>query len=657
MYRPLSLTGILAVSLAAGSAASAGVALTGYIGGHKLTFTAQSIQKQASFTVKGSPAYLAITEVFPDNAKETVYRYRVSAAGIDSYYRNQKSLGFGPITYFVKVKSNPVGKITVTNNGPAVYISSVRGVTAQELKSIKLADHFMLSGLIPATSPNEKERLAWVLMNRLPVSPKFGITKGIAHEIRYANSDMNSVQSELELSKKWSERYNVPILLGMVSWWVGTPLTIPDGLGGKFGDLKYQQVCYSPNVEVAEDPELRAMVGERYNRHYGRTTPNMWSDTPWLTLNSDTLNNYRKQRMGDAIGLLKKISPTDTKWVCGIFLENEPRYWDTQMEAGNSRAGRLGQELWADFNPLTVAAAKNDGIDLNPNDGMSDEELQWLHRNVGKYMQQTVNSMNEAINTVGWDKNLPVYTHNMQFQHFFGGPQIGHATSEWAYAKGAQTGLEGMFSTVADYYRVREWGRWVNLNREESDGLPLDVHLWDLRVDYMMGGDLFNSYNWQILGDDRFFGYINEFVNNLPTAASPAAEAKLIDANTMHIKTPAKLQAFTSVSLPIVIAANSKGTIRLVMTDAQGNEFVSSPQNIPVKQAVTNMMFRFDTPAESVYRDIATVTLRAADAAGKPIQAISFNDASAKKLMLSLDLQAQRNLSQWIIKNSTAQRW
>ena len=51
-------------------------------------------------------------------------------------------------------------------------------------------------------------------------------------------------------------------MLGLVSWWAGTPLNVDDGLGGKFGDLKYQQVCYSPNVEVPENPDLRKLLGE-----------------------------------------------------------------------------------------------------------------------------------------------------------------------------------------------------------------------------------------------------------------------------------------------------------------------------------------------------------------------------------------------------------
>ncbi|MHB1461287.1 MAG: hypothetical protein ACYC1M_08410 [Armatimonadota bacterium] len=658
MNSPLLLLASLVLSFAVGTVSAAQLKLTGHIGGHKLSFTGKSIDSTASYTVKGQPEYLAITELYPDTASEVEYRYRVSADGTGVYHRTRKSLGFGPISYFIKVNKHPLGSITIRTDGKPVCIQSVRGVSAQELQKIKSSDSFRLMGLIPTTKPAERQRLVDVLMTRLRTVPEYHISRGMAFEIRYANMDAEGVKAELALSQKWAKQYQVPMMLGMVSWWVGTPLGIPDGLGGTFGDLKYQQICYSPDVEMPDDPALRSLLGDRYNRHYGLTTPNMWSNTPWLTMNSDVLNNYRYKRMMEAIGALKQISPNDDSWVSGIFLENEPRYWDTQMEAGNTKAGRQGKPVWADFNPLVIEAARKDGVDIDPADGMSNAELSWMHQNVGRYGQNTVNGINTAIKTQRWGQKLPIYTHSMQFQHFYGGEQIKHATSEWAYAKGARTGIEGMFCNVSDFYRIREWGPWVNLNREETDGLPTDAHLWDLRVDYMMGGELYNSYNWHILGEDRFFDYVNKFLDNLPVVNLRPAQVRYTSADSLTMRAPMQLQAFTGVRLPVEVLKPVNAQISMVVKDGSGNEYSSQPQTIELKPSQHSLSFEFPTPAECGYQLDATVSLRVTDAKGQALTGmVGFVPASAEKMMLSLDLQAQRNLSQWVIQQSKAQSW
>ncbi len=658
MKFPLLLLTSLSLSFAVGTVTAAQLKLTGHIGGHKLSFTGKSIDSTASYTVKGQPEYLAITEIYPDTTKDVEYRYQLSAPGIGVYHRTRKSLGFGPISYFIKVNKYPLGSITISTDGKPVCIQSVRGVTAQELRKIKTADSFQLMGLIPTTNPKERQRLVDVLMTRLRTLPEYHITRGMAFEIRYANMDVGGVKAELALSQKWAKQYQVPMMLGMVSWWVGTPLGIPDGLGGTFSDLKYQQVCYSPDVEMPENPALRSLLGDRYNHHYGLTTPNIWSNTPWLTMNSDVLNNYRYKRMMDTISSLKQISPNDTSWVASIFLENEPRYWDTQMEAGNPKAGRQGKPLWGDFNPLLIEAARKDGVDINPVDGMSDVELCWLHQNVGRYDQAAVNGLNTAIKTQRWGLKLPVYTHAMQFQHFYGGEQIKHATSEWAYAKNALTGIEGIFCTVSDFYRIREWGPWVNLNREETDGLPTDAHLWDMRVDYMMGGGLYNSYNWHILGEDRFFDYVNKFLDNLPVVNLRPAQVRYTSADSLTMRAPMQLQAFTGVRLPVEVLKSLGAQISLVVRDGSGNEYSSQPQSVELKPGQHSLSFEFPTPAECGYQLDATVSLRVTDAKGKVISGVAgFVPASAENMMLSLDLQAQRGLSQWVIQQSKAQSW
>jgi molybdopterin-binding protein len=242
-----------------------------------------------------------------------------------------------------------------------------------------------------------------------------------------------------------------------------------------------------------------------------------------------------------------------------VFLENEPRYWDKQCD-------QQGRNLWADFNPGTVAAARQAGLELNPADGLAPAELAWLFRNVGRYNQETVNGVARALSRQMPALNLPVYTHALEYPDFtFPGKPLNHTQSEWAYAKGARTGIEGVLNMPGDFNRVREWGRWANVNREEG-GWPTDLSLWDLRISYMMGADLYNSYNWH--SSSNRLAYVEEFLRELPVVRLPPARAECTATNQIRIATPMKLQAFTRVELPVEVRETFKGRLTLVVADA-----------------------------------------------------------------------------------------
>lgn len=633
--------------------------VTGCIGSHRLTFRAREIADEAVFTVKGRPDYLAITEVYPDTPDAVSYSYTVSAPGIGTYERSRKSSGFGPVTYFIKSDKRPVGKVKISRAAESpthpVRIASVRGVREAELKTLLDNDNFRLMGMVPAADPEEKRRHADLLASGLRGSPEHHITTGVGWEIYYARHNPAALSSELAICKKWSDENKLPILLGLVSWWAGTPGGVPDGLGGTFTDLKYQQVCYSPEVEMPENTELKSLLGDRFDPHYGLSIPNHWSNTPWLTMNSRALNDYRFRRLDEAVELIKETSSGDQSWLCGVFLENEPRYWDTQSEEGNPKAGRQGKTLWADFNPLTIEAARADGVDLNPADGLSNHELSWLHRNVGRYCQDTVDSVRKSLTERRFGAGLPVYTHSLLYPGFrFPGGPINHSSSEWAYADGARTGIEGIWTQPADLYRVREWGRWANLNREETvDPGEVELDLWDLRVAYMMGSDLYNSYNWQLFGQQRFFDYVNEFLGSLPVVSLSPAKCDFAGPDSIRTTLPAKLQAFTSVELPVQVGKAFRGMVRMIATNEDGESFPSSLEAVDLKPGVHSLAFEFATPAECRCRRREMILrLRVYDANGQSQTSaapVRFTADSAAKAGLSLDLRAQRALSLWAI--------
>lgn len=633
-----------------------GVEVSGWVGAHRISLYARPVPTVSEFGIDPADAeFVAITELYPGSAKPVSFHYLVTGPGLEPYERRYSGLGFGPVTYFLPVSRKPAGPVTVTNLGgedSAPRILGVRAVTRSEIERIQGGDRFTLMGLVleeqPGMTGDEQARR---IAGRLVADPKRNFDRGLAYMVYYALEDPGTLRKNLEAIRQRSLQTGLPVLLGMVSWWGGTPKIIPDGLGGKFGDLKYQQICYTPDRVHPENEELRKLLGDRYNPHYCLSIPNVWSDTPWLTMNSPHYNAYRAERLDNAVNLLIEISGGDTSWIAGIFLENEARYWDTQATEGTKFHG---DERWADFNPCVIAAAAGDGVNLDPADGLSVEELSWLHRNVGRYFQETVDTFRRSLKPRGLFEKIPVYTHSFQPPGLFPGVDINQSPSDWALAIGARTGIEGFITQPSDFDRVREWGPWCNLNREENDGRASDTHLWDLRVAYAMGSVLFNSYNWAAIPpphDDTYFRYAREFVDGLPSVTLPPVRVKRAAADKIVFSPPGGLQAFTRITVPVnSTRAPGGATVALAIDGGPHRTWFSQRQPLP-SDGRHPLTFVFPAPAEVKDAAIGTLRLRTYDADGAEVRDVAaFADDAAKELRLGFDLEQFRALSRLVIQ-------
>lgn len=577
----------------------------GFIGCHEVSFGAVQIERSSTFKLDARADWVAITEVYPDTPEPVRYRYDVFIDGRLAGRREHESTGFGPVTWFAPAPQGRADRVLLVDRsaGPdsRLIVAGVRSVTRQDLDAVLRTDSFAIMRLVPPQVGDEaKDEFARQLAANLRERPAYGIRRGFSYEIRYANHTPELVREQVERCERWAREHALPAVLGLVSWWSGTPVRVPDGTGGNFGDVTYQQVCYSPEVESPEDEGLRQLLGVRYTPNYGLSVPNQWSSCPWLTMNSQRLNEYRFSRISEAVGIMSGSGAG--RWLHGLYLENEPRYWDTDCEAGNPKAGGQGKTLWADLNPVAVADARQDGVDLDPTDGLSHDELSWLHRNVGRYNQDIVSAVLAALLHNGFEPDLPVYTHSLQHRDMFPGGEIRHPASEWAYAQGARTGLEGLWSQPSDFERVREWGHWANVNREENDGRHIDEHLWDLRVAYMMGGDLYNSYNWHAIGARRFFDYVDEFLAEFPVVRLAPAEMARTGPRSMMLKTPMKLQAFDRVELPVETREGFEGEAFLTVTGDDGRVIGLAGRQIALTAGEQSIAFDFPTPIESSCR-------------------------------------------------------
>lgn len=478
---------------------------------------------------------LQIQEVYPPESPGVRYRYEVRIDGKLVYIRDYVGLMVGTVSYFINIDDPeflPSSEISLTFTNTRGYepfrISGVWLFSdfAGYCQSSNFDVPFYLNPLLDSHSTKSglEAEFAYLKNNVAPiVNPS--VRLGCAQEHYYMHKTAYQSQQQFTWLLDLARKYDMPYSPLMVSWWAGTPLGVPDGLGGTFGDPKYQQVCWSITDFHDEGQALRDLLGSKWDMHYGWTVPNMWSNTPWLTMNSTVLNNARATAIASKMSVLKSVLSDPRYSSCASYLlaitmENEPRYWDYHCPDQDYPIFRYS--LWGDFNPMTVADAAADGVVLDPVDGLSYEERMWLHTNVARYQQQTYDAYGTALRNL----NMPFINSSTDsfwqeiYSHAFPSPvypmdQVTtyHPGLEWNRLKGCRPGLEDVANPAVLYLeKAREWGRWAQVNYEENNGLSTDIHLRALRVCHAFGARFYNFYNWQrINSDNAWINYVRQF--------------------------------------------------------------------------------------------------------------------------------------------------
>lgn len=642
---PLRAALLFIIVLASMHVQSIASELSGVIGDCEIKYTAKSILpgKGISYNIEPTSRIICITEVYPDKPDQPLYMCDLYNGQKLIFKRSYVGNGFGRVSYYVYMPRDIDDfSITIKNVGTEiVYIERVRCVADEDLSEIEKNDRFGLFGLVtPYHGSDDERRLVSQLAKGLP--HRRGFYKGFSTEIPYAAWDDAAIRAEIDRHIQFAKEYGMAYFPSFVSWWSGTPINIPDGEGGRFGDIKYQQICWSMDDNEDESPELKELLGDRWSIHYGLSVPNQWSSVPWLTMNSDKLKSFRHERLDAALRYFMNEIKNSGVVLEGMYLENEPRYWDNACEAGNPH--RKWTECWADFNPMTVSDARKDGVNLDPSDGLDYAERLWLHRNVARYNQATVDQAEATLKLILDQRKPTLYAHSLQLKGF-PGDVIGHSMSEWAYVKGANTGLEAIWTKLADFDRVREWGEWANVNREEGDGRPIEEHLWDLRCTYARGGRLYNSYNWNAIGPERVFNYMSEFINKLPMAKLSNSKFKQEGSNSISFELSPDLQAINQVELKVDARKDYAGALDLIIRDLSGMIIGYAITQLDVHVGENLLCFDFANPIALQPGERATATLSTNDEL--PYGSISIVDAG-----FGFDLQRERKQSLYIIKNA-----
>ncbi len=282
-------------------------------------------------------------------------------------------------------------------------------------------------------------------------------TVGIGIQILFMQQSDDELEERFRYSLTLAREVGLRLIFNFNSWWDGTPGG-RDGRGGYFSDVAYQQVVYDP------------LSGKR-----ALSIPNMWGNTPWMTMNHPHLNEVRCMRLSVALELLKNVADDMRKKTGSVpafrlFIDNEPTYWS---EFAYSQSPECG----GDFNECCLADARRDGVELEPSGRLRPEQRRWLIQNLSTYISQVSRTYRESLSGWGWGAEDGLFCGDRVlaenvFTHIF--PHSGypwaderHPHYEEHVTEDARLGIE-----AAGYQDERllayaaGTGRWAQVNAE-----------------------------------------------------------------------------------------------------------------------------------------------------------------------------------------------
>lgn len=336
----------------------------------------------------GANATLEFQEIHQRD--DAFFAYDIYVNGEKVYTRTYEPLSDGPNHFFVEVEAS---LLDASGNNTLEIVS--RSENTLRLNQLWIYSDFEtilekegayrpmeVSLFTPKLSYEDYDADLELLRNLQAEYSGYDLyTLGFGFDFLYMHLETKELQERLDYLMRLSIETGVPFHLSVNSWWGGTPHGY-DGQGNKWTDILYNQIVYDPlNVTGLGNWQL--------------STPNQWSDTPWLTMNNDYYNEVRENRVEE---VAEYISTLSAEYRAGgnyvppmtIFTENEPLYWPYS-------AFNASPDARADFGVDIIADAAADGVTLNPEDGISDEERMWMYKNLNRYVAGIGSAMAEGL--------------------------------------------------------------------------------------------------------------------------------------------------------------------------------------------------------------------------------------------------------------------
>lgn len=322
--------------------------------------------------------------------EDAFFGYDIYVNGEKVYTRTYEPLSDGPNHFFVEVPAsllaesgaNTIEIVNETDNIVRFSNIWVYSDFAAVLENEEVYRPMEVSLMTPKISYEDYEAdLELIRQIQAEYSGYDMYTLGMGFELLYMHYETKELQRRLDWLMQLSAETGIPFHLSVNSWWGGTPHGY-DGRGNMWTDILYNQVVYDP-LNLGGTGEWRL------------STPNQWSNTPWLTMNNDYYNQVRAGRVEEIAEYISAKSAeirAEGNYMppMTIFTENEPLYWTYS-------AFNASPDARADFSAGTIQAAAADGVTLNPEDGLSDTEKMWMYKNLNHYVSGIGQAIEEGL--------------------------------------------------------------------------------------------------------------------------------------------------------------------------------------------------------------------------------------------------------------------
>jgi hypothetical protein len=323
--------------------------------------------------------------------------YLVNVNGRNIAFRNEQLSDAGPTTAFIDIPSDiaKTGKLTVILTNVASAPVQISEATLYENMEAFTRKAGMIQPLTVYITGNadpaqlQKWRSVW--------QDQPDIRLGVCYAtFPIAQWPPEQQKSELQKLIACCQQYRFPLQVDPISWWGGTPSGC-DGLGGQWNDVTYQQVTYSPSLN-----------------QFGLSIPNVWSNTPWLTMGNPRLNAFRSAGLQTFGSLMREAYLHNKKDfpVKSIVVDNEPTYWVFYNPGGSPFSEANTPDAIADFNPSMVAAARMQGVNLDPHGGLKELEKKFLRNALTSYDHEMHSALQSGLGDIPLSSQ--VYTHAVE---------------------------------------------------------------------------------------------------------------------------------------------------------------------------------------------------------------------------------------------------
>ena len=535
--------------------------------GSSLSLALRPLQPAAS-------AYLLEIEEIHNRHSQS-FGCQVLVNGRPVYFRSYEEMAAGPNRYFVQVPRAlaPDGRLNVTfrNDGYApLNISRVWGYTdffdlaakEQTYQSMPIFGEALvfLASLAPAGKDIDWQALgkavgtaqdlqAWKDLKTRLDGTSYGCGPFI--NLQYALQSFGETRNSIDQGLERVAKLGVDFQLAFNSGEWGSHPNGPDGLGGYFSDNLYSNISYDEKTKT-----------------YRPCWPGTPGNTTWPAWNDPRLHQFLRHRLGQSVRYY--LDKRDLMAARGVNLP----YPAIDQDWGLAAA--------VDCSASSRAAAKRDGVDYRPEDGLDEKEKMWLYRTYSQVPKRFGTWFDEAArrdavvvdrSTVRPPRQQTVDDYHFQtFADASNSPLKDNRWAAWQFAVSEHTNVTGEFlphlpAAYFDYIAAQ--GKLLCPNMERM-ALPTLEYLQTCYERGFRSIWICNARN----GDIELFAPQSKGQDDRPCTPVKAVGVKLLDgpAATGQVVASTNLQPVKKDEELRLLAGGKPGTITYRLTN-EGRAF------------------------------------------------------------------------------------